>query len=308
MRFQKPMVVVNPNSAGGATGRAWRSLRRLFETHLPGHEARMTAAPGDATKITRDALRAGCDLIVSVGGDGTNNEIVNGFFDGGAAINAEAVFASIPCGTGGDLRKTLGLPKTPEAAIASLPDREIRAVDIGHLRFLRRDGRDDERFFLNIAGFGVSGVVDEHINRATKLLPGKLSYAWSSLVAILGYQNRNVRLTIDGRDIGSRRVFTVAVANGRFFGGGMMIAPDAVMDDGLFDIVIMGDMSIATVIRKMSAIYKGTHVRHPEVESFRGREIRADADEDVFLDVDGEAPGKLPATFTIRPGALRMLR
>jgi len=306
--FFKTMVIVNPNSANGNTAKQWPGIRDLIRTVLPEFASEMTSAPGDASEIARRAIKDGYEMVVSLGGDGTNNEVVNGFFEGGEPINSEAVLGVISRGTGSDLIKTLGIPKDPQEAVKRLAGRSSAPCDVGHLTLVDHAGQNVDRYFINIASFGIGGDIDRRVNNTSKALGGFVSFLWGSVVSIFAYSNREVEISIDGKSIGTRKIFSCAVANGQYFGGGMWVAPEAKMDDGLFDIVLMGDLGLMETLTQMSSIYKGKHLEHPKIEAFRGKRVEATSSEEVLLDVDGEQPGGIPSIFEILPGAIRIKR
>ncbi|MBZ0273998.1 diacylglycerol kinase family lipid kinase [bacterium] len=305
MRSFKTMVIVNPNSAGGRGAKIWPEIRERLAATIEDFAFTMTAAPGDATTLTRQAIREGYEMIVSLGGDGTHSEVVNGFFDGGEPVNPDTVFGIIPCGTGGDLRKTMRIPKEPIQAVGILGGRGFSPIDVGHMTYVDHAGRPAARYFINIASFGLGGEVSARVNGASKLLPGTVVFAWHSLVSLLTYRNKKVRVAIDGRDLGERKLFAGVVANGRFFGGGMKVAPWAKIDDGYFDVILVCDLGRMQAITQMLAIYKGTHINHKKVEVQRARTVEVSSAQTVLHDVDGEAPGRLPSVYRILPGALR---
>jgi YegS/Rv2252/BmrU family lipid kinase len=301
------VFVINPQSAGGKTERRWPELRAQIQDAYGAFDERFTAGAGDATTMTREALRGGAELIVAVGGDGTINECVNGFFDGDAAVAPTAAFGVVPAGTGGDFIKTLGVPlKTAEAAAAlkATP----RAIDVGRLRYVGDDGTPKVRHFINIASFGIGGLVDRYVNQSSKALGGKVSFALATLKAGARYKNATVRLTLDGGTPKEGKIYNVAVANGRYFGGGMKVAPDAALDDGWFDVVTLGDFGFTDLLFRGLDIYSGKHLKNPKVTVSRARRVDAEAvdGKEVLLDVDGEAPGRLPASFELLAGALKV--
>jgi YegS/Rv2252/BmrU family lipid kinase len=301
----RTVVVVNPNSQGGRLGKRWPEIADKLGRALPFDDA-VTKGSGDATKLTRDALRAGAEQIVAIGGDGTVNEVVNGFFDeAGTAIAPEASFALIPFGTGGDFRRTMHLPVDLDEAIGVVAAGKRSKIDVGKLEFTA-DGGKALRMFANIASFGVSGVVDRLVNESGKKL-GRLSFAWATVRATWSYKNQRVQLVFDGKERVEATINTVAVANGKYFGGAMMVAPDAVVDDGLFDVVALGDLGFGDLLKSGRRIYKGTHVSMDKVTCRRARVVEAEPIEPggvVELDVDGECPGRLPARFELVPSAL----
>ncbi len=309
MLAPRTTVIVNPNSQGGRLGKKWVEISETISRAFPFDEA-ITTGPGDATVLAAKALRAGAERIVAIGGDGTVNEVVNGFFDPetGKALAPEATFALIPFGTGGDFRRTFGLPTEIGAAVEVIKANQRKKIDVGRLRFRATTGGTAHRMFANIASFGVSGVVDRMVNASGKKL-GKLGFMMSTARAAWSYKNQRVQLTFDDdpKDRVEATINTVAVANGKFFGGAMKIAPDAEPDDGKFDVVVMGDLSFFDVVTKGRRVFKGAHIGMPEVSQRRARIVDAEAIDPsaiVELDVDGEAPGTLPARFEILPAAL----
>ncbi len=302
----KTMAVVNPQSANGSTKRRWDEIADAIRKHLGGFEYVMTTKPCEATELTQQAIKDGFEMILAVGGDGTNNEVVNGFFENGVMINPDAVMTSIPRGTGGDFRKTTGLPKELAEAAQWLSGKATRTIDVGRMTLVDHEGADRERYFINIATFGVGGEIDRRVNETTKAFGGFASFAWASLVSTLAYKNKAVEIFIDGHSIGVRKVYSCGVCNGRFCGGGMMYAPDAKLDDGLFDIILMEDLSAFEILTQMPKIYSGRHIEHPKISVFQGKKVKAVSDEEVLHDVDGEAPGRLPSEYEILPGSLKI--
>lgn len=306
----RTVLVVNPQSANGALGRKWHEVASVIRRHLPFEEVR-TRGPGDATTLTRDALRDGVERVVAIGGDGTINEVVNGFFEDGEPLRADAHMGIIPFGTGGDFRKTIHLPKDLDRAASILGRGHTRRIDLGVIDYVTRDGLPESRVFANIASFGISGVVDRLVNETSKALGGTLSFAIATARAGLTYKNKRVRMVFDGAEDAAvdMTVNSVAVANGRYFGGGMQIAPRAELDDGKFDVVALGDLGIADFVKNGLRLYNGTHLGLDKVSHRRCTTLRAEAvdGDEIELDVDGETPGVLPATFRLLPSALALV-
>jgi diacylglycerol kinase (ATP) len=305
----KTLAVVNPASSNGRTARRWPQLEPLLEEAVGPVDAVFTAGPGEGELLAARGIAEGYEAIVSVGGDGTHSEVVNGFFqDSSGAVRAGegCCFIPITSGTGGDFRKTFGVGPGPEAAIAHLREGGPRSIDVGAFSYVDREGRPDQRYFLNILSLGLGGLVDETVNNTSKALGGKASFFIGSFRALLAYRNVNVRLVLDDGAVLERRTVTTALANGRFFGGGMMIAPDADPADGLLDVVVIGDLSKAAMSVLSGKIYKGLHVEHPAVEVHRARHVRVESDDEALLDVDGEPLGRCPIDVKVLPGALRV--
>ncbi len=302
-------AVVNPRSAGGHTRRNLRAIERSLREVYPGLQMTLTRHRGEATQLVREALLAGHSEIIAVGGDGTINEAVNGFFDPKGAIARDSVFACVTNGTGGDFRKTFGIDAGYAAAIGHLRRAPVRAIDVGRLSCLSRTGEAVTRYFINIASFGLSGVIVDKVNRArvAKLFGGTFAFAYHSATAMLLHRQKTIRLRIDGLFDEEIVMSQVAVANGQYFGGGMRVAPNAAPDDGLFDVIIMGSGSIVD----LKLLYSGAHLTRPGVRVVQGRKVVAapvaeTKGKPVLIEVDGESAGRLPATFDILPRALRV--
>lgn len=263
-----------------------------------------TKRPHHATQITRDALSSGYERIVALGGDGSINEVVNGFFENEALINPEAVLGILPCGTGNDFIKTLGIPQDLRGAARALKDGQTRVIDVGKVSFIGLDGQRQSRYFVNVADFGMGGVVMEKVNQQVGPPGGKLKFLRGIFDALSEFRSQRVWLSIDERVMEPLTVYDVVVANGRHFGGGLCPAPLAELDDGLFDVVCFGEFSKVEVILNLGRLARGTHLDHPKVRSARGRRIQAEADERVLLEMDGEVVGRLPAVFEMIPRIL----
>jgi YegS/Rv2252/BmrU family lipid kinase len=297
-------AVVNPRSANGSTKKRWPEyLIRLRESGYLIDFA-YTTKPGDATRITQRVLKEGYSQIIAVGGDGTTNEVVNGFFFDDQQINTEAELAIFSHGTGGDLIRTLQISKGIEGFLEILQRGQKRLTDVGEVFFQDKDGQLAHRYFLNVADVGLGGETVDRVNRQSKLLGGKLSFLIGSVLSILRYHNKVMSCEIDGKLIFEGRLNSIMVANGQYFGGGMMIAPHAEIDDGLFDVVCLGDFSTLMLLRHLPKIYKGTHLEIPGVTVYRGRAVIITTVEKALLDLDGEQPGQAPLTFSIHPKAL----
>ena len=306
-------VVVNPRSGNGRTKRDWQAISRALEASFPSFEFALTRGRGEATRLVRDALCEGHHEIIAVGGDGTINEAVNGFFGPDGPATADAVFGFVASGTGGDFRKTFGIDGDIAAGLSRLSSAKTRAVDVGRLSCVGPGGTRVVRHFINIGSFGLSGVIADSVNRAriAKLLGGSFAFAFHSAIAMMLYRPRAVRLILDNGLDEIATVSTVAVANGQYFGGGMRVAPDALPDDGLFDVVIMGSANKAQALSDLKQIYSGEHLSNPAVRVVRAHKVVAapiaeNGAKPVYIETDGESAGILPATFEILPKALNL--
>lgn len=300
-------LVVNPRSADGTTGRQWPRLARLIESAGLQAEVRFTEGPAHATELVRAGLVGGRRLVVVVGGDGTINEAVNGFFSAeGEALAPEAELGILSRGTGCDFIKSLGIPKREDHALSRIVKGTSRRIDLGRVAFRDASGEERFRYFCNIAEAGLGGAVVARVNRSSKRFGGFTSFLMSTLATFVTYRNTAMTVQFDDGPPETLRAANLVVGNGRYFGGGMCILPEAELDDGLFDVLLMGDLNRFELFSNIARVYRGSHLTHAKLRLFRARRLSIDAPEALLLDVDGEQPGLSPATFTIQPGALRI--
>jgi YegS/Rv2252/BmrU family lipid kinase len=305
MNSFRSFVIVNPSSAAGATGRRWDRIAKLLRQSLGNFEHAMTRAPHDATALARAALCDGCEMVVAVGGDGTLNEVAYGFFDGAAAIAPDAVLGVIAIGTGSDFGRTLGQTDL-QSACARLGGRETRRIDAGLARFSNHDGSPAMRIFINVASFGVGGLVARLVSPRLKPLSGRVAFTLATLRALAVYRDLTVTLQFDDAAPRTLAITNCAFGNGRFFGAGMQVAPAAELDDGEFDVTIWSGFGLMDFIRKRHTLYDGSHVREPGSETLRLRRATATSNSAVLLEIDGESAGRLPLQLEVLPLALRL--
>jgi diacylglycerol kinase (ATP) len=304
---QRPLVIVNPRSGGGLAEAGWAKLVAGLTDGLGPFDTVFTTAPRDATAIARREAQAGRKLIVAFGGDGTISETAHGILEAGAGATSE--LGIIPRGTGGDFRRTLDLPKDLAEAARRVREGAARVIDAGRVTYVAHDGGAETRHFINVASFGYSSAVASRANNSSKRFGAKMAFVGAAVRTLLAYDNTDVWLTLDDGPRHRRRVMLTAVGNGRFFGGGMKICPEAQLDSGALDVVVVGDLSRGDVIFKGSRLYDGSHLSIEDVTSARARKLVAEpveSDALVPIELDGETPGRLPATFEVLPGALRV--
>ena len=303
----KTVVVANPHASNGRVGRKWADYARRLETAFGPVDFLQTAARSEASILVRRAIRAGAQRIVVVGGDGTVNEAVNGFFENDHAIGAEVCLAVWPVGTGCDFARSIGL--TGASFEYALDGAEERRIDLGKASFVDQAGGLASRYFVNISSFGSSGVIVDKVNATSKLLGAGASYFIGALRGLVAYRNQAVRLRIDTTLEVEMVINTVVAANGRYFGGGMMMAPHAVLDDGALDIVVIGDIGVTAFLRDAPRLCQGLHLGQAYVRSFRAKQVEVQplGKVPVLLELDGEQVGRLPVRYEIVPRALRLL-
>ena len=296
------VFLVNPASANGSTGRRWPELaRRAAALGLQG-ETLVSERPGHLAELAAEAAAAGATAIVVVGGDGTVHEVVDGLARAGASDRVE--LGLIPFGTGRDFARSLRIPRRLDDALEVVRGGRVRTVDIGRATYASDNG-EAVAHFANFAGAGISGAIADRANRTTKAFGGRLSFIWATLAVFTRWQPTEMTVEIDGE---RRQVLLLeALAmNGDYTAGGMWVAPEASLEDGTFDVVLIGDFSKAEFTTTFPKIYRGTHVSHAKVEIVRARELRVDAPSPLPIVLDGEQPGTTPVRFEVVPGALRV--
>ena len=290
---------MNPASGNGATGKRWPELaHRASMLGLEG-ESLFSDRPGHLIELARGAVDAGARLVVAVGGDGTLNEVVNGI------AGRDVELATIPLGTGMDFVRTYGIPTKFDGAVRVALDGATRTIDAGRVQYRTWGGEDAERWFANVGSVGMSGAVAQRANGMSKALGGKATFFYALTRVFLEWENTEVTVTLDD---GERRglMHDVVVANGAWHGGGMKLAPAALPDDGLFDVVLIGDIGKVDFLTTAPKIYKGRHVAHAKVDVVRSKRVAVDAAERLPIEVEGEQIGTTPAVFEVVPGALRL--
>jgi diacylglycerol kinase (ATP) len=297
---RKTVFLVNPAAEGGSVGRRWPELaHRAAALGLSG-DAFLSERPGQLGELAAQASGEGVTLIVAVGGDGTVNEVAQGL-----AGRAGVDLAVIPRGTGWDFVRTYGIPRRLEDAVAVARDGQAREIDLGRASYRSWAGAEAHSYFANIASAGMSGAIAKRANETSKALGGKVSYVWATLTVFARWRNDDVLVTVDG-ERRKGRMHDVVVANGRFFGGGMMICPEAEPDDGVFDVLLIGDLTKRDLLLTLPKTYKGRHLPHPKAELLRGAHVEIDAPQPLPVELDGEQPGTTPVRFEVVPKALRL--
>ena len=305
----KVKVIINPAAANGRLKKHWPIIREALTKTLGEIEESFTTRMGEGIEITKRALLEGFEHVIAVGGDGTVNEVINGFFIDDRPVNPDALFSFIMKGTGGDFIRSFEADRELSDLIGSIAKNEITRIDIGKLTYRDFEGKQAIRYFNNVASFGMGGEVARMVNGLPfkAIIGGWLSFYSAMLSKMLVYHNKRVRLRAEGLFDEEIKIRNVAIANGQYHGGGMRVAPKASLDDGLFDVVVFGDISRLDLMLSSGRLYKGTHLSHPKVRFFRGEKLKATSKQKVFLEIDGETLGTLPVQFEILPGALNLV-
>ena len=288
----------------------WAAARQKFVAAGIEFDEYMTTRAGEATEVTRATLSNGSANIIAVGGDGTLSEVVNGYFDErGNVIDKDSTLGLLPSGTGSDFRRSLG-PNNNDQFISLLLNSRTRSIDAASAEFYNKHGERTSRMFINVASFGLGGDVSALVNawrgRLPRLITGRARFAAAAIAALKNYKNADVSLLIDDREI-TINSNLIVVANGRFAGGGMMLAPNAELDDGLLDVILTDEVTRLDIVRELQRIQSGAHLKNPKVTEIRAREIVINASRPMPIDLDGEMVGTTPARITVLPSAIRFL-
>ena len=296
------VFLVNPASGNGATGKRWPELAHRAEMLGLTGDALFSERPGHLIELARQAADDGADLLVAVGGDGTLNETVNGI------LSASRVpeLATIPLGTGMDFVRTHGIPNEFDDAVRTAVTGTAKVIDAGRVTYRAWDGTEQVRFYANVGSVGMSGAVAQRANGMSKALGGKVTFFVALTQVFLRWKNTEVTVELADGETHSGRMHDVIVANGQWHGGAMWLAPEASAEDGLFDVVLIGDVTKLDFITTAPKLYKGKHLSHPKVDLLRSSRVHVDAAEHLPIELDGEQVGTTPVTFEIVPGVLRV--
>ena len=300
----KITVILNPKAGRGRAGNQRMNLEKwLDEATKQSYEhtgkqwkwdLQITQGPGNAIDLARQASQSGAHLVVAAGGDGTLNEVVNGI------VGTEARLGLLPLGTGNDFARCLGLEPDLQSNVMLLMEGAERPIDLGKVII------DTPRYFLNIAGCGFDALVAERANRGFPFLHGTAAYLAAVGHALLHMRPANFTLSLDGTTYRTRALMC-SVANATSYGGGMRVAPDARIDDGMFDICLLKDAGRLEFLKAFPSVFKGTHTTHPRVSMYRASDVSIESDPPLPLLIDGEVIGTTPVHYTIQKHAIRMV-
>jgi len=298
----RTIFLVNPASDNGATGKRWPELAHRAEGLGLAGETLFSERPGHLIELAERAAREGAELVVAVGGDGTLSETVTGLVRAGGSTE----LAMIPIGTGMDFVRTYGIPVRFEDAVRTARDGRPRTIDVGRVTYRTWDGSEAQRYVANVGSVGMSAAVAQRANAMTKVAGGRATFFYALVRVFLEWKNTLVTVELDDGERREGRMHDVIVANGQYHGGAMWLAPEARPDDGLFDVVLIGDITKRDFVTTAPKIYRGTYLSHPKVELLRTRTVAVDAPERMPIELDGEQVGTTPVRFEIVPGALRV--
>ncbi len=300
------LVIVNPNAGNGKGKKDWERISSLFGKEEIPVQAKFTTQKGQAIDFARDAVQRGFRQIISVGGDGTLNEVVNGIFSQDKVPPVRMTIGMIPVGTGNDWGRMFGIPLVYEGAVKVIKERKTMLHDVGIVSYYEGSA-EQKRYFINIAGLGFEALVVKKTNKQKdKEKSNQALYFYNLVSSLLSYKITDAEISIDGRTTGAS-VFSINVGNGRYCGGGMRQTPDAMPDDGLLDVTVIREMGRLEVIRSLKLLYDGTILSHPKVDGYRCKNVKVTSESLLFIEADGESLGHTPAEFRIIPSGINVV-
>jgi YegS/Rv2252/BmrU family lipid kinase len=300
------LAIVNPNAGNGKGHKDWNLIAELMKAEKLSIKAKFTEAKGDAVRITQEAVKEGCRNIVTIGGDGTLNEVVNGVFTDTSFHPETISLALIPVGTGNDWGRMFGIPSDYEKAVKIISNGKKMLHDIGMMTYFE-GAEQKKRYFINIAGLGFESVVVKRTNhQKDRGRSGKAIYFYNLLMSLLSYKNTPAEIIVDGEKR-TADVFSINVGNGRYCGGGMRQTPDALPDDGLLDVTVINGIGKFEIIRSLKMLYDGTILSHPKIDGYKCKNLKVRSDSILWAEADGESLGHTPAEFSIIPAGINVI-
>jgi YegS/Rv2252/BmrU family lipid kinase len=307
MKTSSIYVVVNPTAG---SGRAKNIAEFLIEEvrHLGVADAKLkfTKAKGDATTITSEAIIKGATMIIAVGGDGTVNEVVNGFFQNNNKLNQECELGIINCGTGGGLAGSLKMPRKIEKQIERIFTRNYVGLDLGKVTYTDTSGKSESRLFINECQTGIGSKVASVVGKKHKLLGGALAFGITATLQAIKIKPLQLNISYDDEQETELALIGLVIGNGTECAGGMKLTPDASLTDGYFDVLSIHTMNTAQRLFNLSRVYSGSHIHSPHFSVRRCKKINVRSQNIVSLEADGEMLGYSPFTVEIIPAAIRI--
>jgi YegS/Rv2252/BmrU family lipid kinase len=300
------LAIVNPNAGNGKGLRDWHRIAEFMRQVNLSFTVKFTDYKGHAVLLTKEAVIDGCRNIITIGGDGTLNEVVNGIFTTDGSRSTDFTLALIPVGTGNDWGRMFGIPLDYEKAVRIIKNDKQMLHDIGILTYFE-GAEKKKRYFINIAGLGFESVVVKRTNyQKDRGRSGKAIYFYNLLMSLLSYKNIRAEIIVDGEKK-SADVFSINVGNGKYCGGGMRQTPDALPDDGLLDVTVINGIGKIEIIRSLKMLYDGTILTHPKIDGYKCRNLKVSSDAILLAEADGESLGHTPAEFSIIPSGINII-
>lgn len=300
------LVIVNPNAGAGKCLHDWPLIEKLLDSSGISYQIAFTVRKLHAIIISKNFVNRGYKKIIVVGGDGTMNEVINGIFRQKKFETSEITLGMIPVGTGNDWGKMFGISNNYSDAIRTILESKTFLQDAGKANYFKNN-KNHNRYFVNIAGLGFDAMVVKKANRLKNKGKSNPSlYLLNIFTCLFKYKTKLATIEIDDVSY-SKEIFSLSLGICKYNGGGMLRLPNALPDDGLFDLTLIKKIGRIDVMRNIKRLYDGTIIKHPKVETYRGRNIRISSKSKIFLETDGENLGHSPIEFTIIPASIKVI-
>ena len=302
-------IIVNPQSAGGATGQRWPQLAAQLESAIGPFDVLTTNAPGHATELARQAADKGATRLIAIGGDGTVNEVINGIMAGDP--ETRPALGLIDAGTGGDFARNINLPLDLDGQLDVLRRGTTRPIGLGLADYCDMEGKQARRYFAVLCSFGISSAINAYVNGHPQLKRwgNSAAFTWAAMRTLMTFDNVPVAITVDGQLAYDGPALLCSACNGPLVGGGMKLAPDASAFDPDLAFMVGGDIRLARRLRLFAGIYDGNHIGRPNVQDLKGMTLSANShgDAPVYVDMDGDLVGTLPLSVRAISDALQVM-
>lgn len=304
MSNYKIHIIINPASAGGKTGESKEKILSELKKQIGSNfEFSETRAPYDATTITRKAITNGCQVVIAVGGDGTVNEVANGFFVNGKIINPDVKFGVISFGTGQGFAQSIGLPADLSTQIQIIKNDKAKLIDVGEIHF---ENNNLSKYFVNEFQLGIGGTLNKNISKLTKKVLGKFAFGFEAVKTLMYYQANDLQMVING-EVHTEKIIGVVISNGEFTGGGMRLTPFALTNDGLLDVLLIKEMSSLDRYISFSKVYSAEHINLEAFQLFRTKKIEFRYNNGLAVSADGEMITDKCISAEVIPSALKVI-
>jgi YegS/Rv2252/BmrU family lipid kinase len=305
--LEKILAIINPASNGGRTAKNWPKFYKYFYDNNLEIKEIYTEYQGHAVELAKNFVLKGYKYIMAVGGDGTVNEIINGLIENDKLINPNLNLIVFSQGTGSDLIRSLNISSQVEKIVNIIKKGQSRKIDLIKVEYINNEDNNEYRYFVNAADCGLGAEVAARVNKGNKLADGSLTYLTAVFSALFKYSNRNVKIKADGKMIYNGQLNTAVIANGKYFGGGIKVAPEAELDSGKMNVILLKDFSRIGIILNLIKGYRGSHLKHPKVESFTADKLEIYSESKMDLEVDGENIAETPVSFSILKDKLSVM-
>ena len=297
--LKKILAIINPVSAGSKTEKIWPKYKEIFLNADINLDEVFTTHPEHAVQIAQEAAKNSYNYVMAVGGDGTVNEIINGLIIADGLNNIGTKLIIFAQGTGSDLIRSLDISSDINDVIEIIERKKVKYLDVVKAEYLSHSGEEKSRYFINVGDCGLGAEVVYRVNKSKKIIGGSFSYLLAVFTTLIKFKNKSAELIVDGKKAFTGNLSNVIIANGKYFGGGIKVAPQAELDNGKLNIILLKDFKKLAIAYNLFKAYDGKHLDHPLVESLTAKTIKISSEEKIALEIDGETIGTSPVSFSV---------